>query len=637
MQLEELGRYRILRERGRGITGTVLLAHDPLTDLDVTIRLLDQLEALPRAQLAVVAERLLARARRLTGLQHPNILTLLDSGEHRGVPYLVSEPAEGPSLDAYCRKGSLLARGTVVELLAGVAEGLDCAHRAGFVHGDLNPSNLVRVDEQTVKIAGFGWSPGSMAGEPGELHGTPGYVSPEQIRHEPLDGRADQFSLGAVLYELLSGEKAFPGDSESAMLYRSVNEEARDPTELEPPVHPEIAGTALRALAKRAENRFETAGRFAEALYSAALALRVDESIEPTLPAADAETREPPPPTAVPDSLPASRAPARSSSRSFVIGGLLLLLLAVAALAVRYGTTDRVPEPAPWLEALVRTEPPGLEVLLNGEALDPVAEGRVRFRGPEPFGLLTAVQACRVVEHRLQAADAGTEVVLVIDPVEIDLQIEPEVSGARVLLNGDSVGTTPTGVRLDLCRANRLEVRAAGYHPARIEVPSGAAPLEARKLVYALRLERIPMGRLALPRRRGLQLVYYVDGKRIGKSVREVELQAGRHELRLKNEFHWIDVRRQVSVEDGATARPGVDVTLAALVVQAFPSNCKVFVRKPGGTWRYLDETPARRQVAIGDYEVKVQLNPTGETRVKQVTLKASGNPPVRVSFGGGR
>jgi serine/threonine-protein kinase len=572
------------------------------------------------------------------GLEHANILRLLDSGEHEGVPYLVTEHAEGARLDSYCRKDSLLARSTAVELIAGVAEGLNHAHQAGVVHGDINPSNLVRVDERTVKIAGFGLRPGLAASEKHEFHGTPGYLSPEQIRHEPVDGRADLFSLGAVLYELLTGEKAFPGDSESAILYRSVNEEVRDPTQLEPPMHSEVADAVLRAVAKRPENRFATAAQFAEALYSAAVACRVDESIEPTASAADAETRE----MAVgalpePESVPASRSPARSSAKPFVIGGLFLVLMVAGLLFVRHGTMDPTPPPAPWLEAVVRTEPSGVEVQLDGEPLDPAALGRIRFRGQEPFGVLTAFLECRTSEHRLVAADAGTELVIVIDPVEVEVAVDPGVSGAQVLLNGDSVGTTPTDVRLNLCRTNQLELQAPGYHRVEVEVPSGAGPLEARKLLYALALEKIPMGRLALPRRQGLELVYYVDGSRIGKSVREVELAAGRHELRLKNEYHWIDVRRQVSVEDGKTARPGVDVTLATLVVQAFPSNCKVYVRRPGGRWRYLDETPAKRRVATGDYEVKVQLNPTGETRVKKITLKASGNPPLRVAFGGAR
>ena len=638
MQLKELGRYRILREWGRGATGPVFLAHDPLTSSDVAIRFVQQFEALSPTDRAVAVERFLVRARLATGLEHANILRLLDSGEHEGVPYLVTEHLEGTLLDTYCRKDSLLDRSTVLELIAGVAEGLDHAHQAGVVHGGINPSNLVRVGERTVKIAGFGLRPGLTASEQREFRGTPGYLSPEQIRHEPVDGRADLFSAGAVLYELLTGDKAFPGDSESSILYRSVNEDVRDPSDLEPPLHPEIVDAMLRALAKRPENRFTTAAQFAEALYAASVACRVDESIETTASPANAETREMPVPVPPePESLPASRSPARSSAKPFVIGVLALVLAVVGVLSVRHGTTDRIPEPAPWLEALVRTEPPGLPVLLNGEPLDPVSEGRIRFRGQEPFAVLTAGVECRTAERVLAPNDAGTELVLVLDPVEVQVQVDPGVSGARVLLNGDAVGTTPTEVLLDLCRANEVQVQAPGYHSAEIEVPSGAEPLEARKLLYALTLEKIPMGRLALPRQQGLELVFYVDGKRMGKSVREVELAAGRHELRLKNEFHWIDVRRQVSVEDGKTARPGVDVTLATLVVQAFPSNCKVFVRKPGGKWKYLDETPAERRVATGDYEVKVQLNPTGETRVNKVTLKASGNPPLRVAFGGGR
>ena len=323
MQIKELGRYRILREWGRGATGPVFLAHDPLTSRDVAIRFVQQFEALPRTDREVALDRFLGRARLVTGLEHPNILRLLDSGEHEGVPYLVTEHAEGALLDSYCRKDSLLARSTVVELIAGVAEGLNHAHQAGVVHGDINPSNLVRVDERTVKIAGFGLRPGLAASEKHEFHGTPGYLSPEQIRHEPVDGRADLFSVGAVLYELLTGEKAFPGDSESAILYRSVNEEVRDPTQLEPPLHSEVADAVLRAVAKRPENRFATAAQFAEALYSAAVACRVDESIEPTASAADAETREMPVGVLPePESVPASRSPARSSAKPFVIGGL---------------------------------------------------------------------------------------------------------------------------------------------------------------------------------------------------------------------------------------------------------------------------------------------------------------------------
>jgi hypothetical protein len=140
-----------------------------------------------------------------------------------------------------------------------------------------------------------------------------------------------------------------------------------------------------------------------------------------------------------------------------------------------------------------------------------------------------------------------------------------------------------------------------------------------------------------LPRSKRLQLVYYVNGKRQKASTRELDLDEGEYELRYKNEYHWIDERIKLRIEGGGTVRPPIDPRFATLAVQAFPSNCKVYLRRPGGSWRYLDETPAERRVATGRYEVKVQLNPTGETRISKVELEEGANPPVRVAFGGSR
>ena len=129
--------------------------------------------------------------------------------------------------------------------------------------------------------------------------------------------------------------------------------------------------------------------------------------------------------------------------------------------------------------------------------------------------------------------------------------------------------------------------------------------------------------------------MYYVDGKRIGKAVREIELQEGEHRVRYKNEFHWLDETVKVQVAAGETTAAAVAPRFGTLVVQAFPSNCKVYLRQPGGTWRYLDDTPAQRRVVTGRYEVKVQLIPTGESRVDTISLREGANPPVRVAFGG--
>lgn len=292
--------------------------------------------------------------------------------------------------------------------------------------------------------------------------------------------------------------------------------------------------------------------------------------------------------------------------------------------------------PAPpivWYEAQVRTQPPGLTVLLDGE---PLAEpGRVRFQSVEPFPLVSAQHACRVVEHRLDPADSGQIVVLVADPTELEWTIDPGLAGASVVVNGAAVGSTPAQLRLDLCRANRLELAAVGHRTATIDVAAGATPLEARKLLYDITLEEIPQGRLVLPDS-DVRLIFYVDGARVADGERELVLAEGEHELRYENDYHWIDRRTKFAIRGGESVTPPLeDVALTSLVVQAFPANCKVYVRQKDGPWRYLDETPASRRVSPGRYEVKVVLNPTGETQLRQVELRSGENPPLRVAFGG--
>jgi hypothetical protein len=132
-----------------------------------------------------------------------------------------------------------------------------------------------------------------------------------------------------------------------------------------------------------------------------------------------------------------------------------------------------------------------------------------------------------------------------------------------------------------------------------------------------------------------MNLVYYLDGKRIKSTDGPFELPEGEHELRLKNATYWIDVRRKFTIAGGETVTADLRTPeLTTLVVQAFPANCKVFLRKAGGDWKYVDDTPARRRLAVGRYDLRVKLNPTGETKDQTVELVAGENPPVRVSFG---
>jgi len=318
---------------------------------------------------------------------------------------------------------------------------------------------------------------------------------------------------------------------------------------------------------------------------------------------------------------------------------MVLLLVAGAAGYCYFGERLGLPPigaPAEvWWETRVSTEPPGGEVTLDGEPLDPRQAGLVRFRPEGPFGVLTANLGCRTIERAIDPADAGGEIVLVFDPAQVAAPFDPGVADAAARLNGEPLATGPIELQLDLCRDNHLEIQAAGYYPSEVMIPSQATPLDARTLVASLTLEPIPLGRLVLPAA-GVNLVYYVDGERLDGSLKELELPEGEHELRIKNAAYWIDERSKIAIVGGETVEAQLaPPQLTTLVVQAFPANCKVYLKRPGASsWTYVDDTPVRRKLAVGRYDLRVELNPTGETRDQQIELAAGENPPVRVSFG---
>jgi hypothetical protein len=626
MPFEELGSYEIVKEWGRSPVGRILLARDRETDRDVTIQLFDTLAHLPADEREAAGQRVLAACSPLVGLEACEIASVLDVDESEGLTYVVTERVEGTPFSVYCEPRSLLPEAEVLELGAAAARGLEAVHRAGAVHGAVHPGALLRVGA-SVKVVGFGLSAAPLAeGEPAP------YLSPEQVRRQPLDARSDVFSLAAVLYEMLTGHRAFPGTSASTVLFRIVNEPARDARELVPALHEATAGLLARALAKPPDDRFPDAEALARALEDAAIVAGVDASLGAALPA----------PTGIAAPTPAGRVPARPTPRRtrrrpFVLGALLVALLAAGGFALLHRVGGPDPrDTAPLLQTRVRSEPPGLPLFLDGEPVFPGPDGSLRFTAGDPPPVLSASLACRTAERALSPDVAGGEIVLVLEPLQAEVLVESAVPGAGIRLNGHPAGALPVPLTLDLCRANRIELTAPGHRSAALDLPAGATPLEARTGVLALVLEPLPRGRLVLPRPDGLQLDYEVDGERVGRAVREIELDEGTHVLRFKNDFQWLDQRAEVHIVGGQTTTPEVAPRFGTLAVQAFPSNCKVFLRRAGQPWRYLDDTPSERRVATGSYEVKVQLIPTGDERIETVEIGEGTNPPLRVSFGGG-
>ena len=315
MQSRTLGRYQIVKELGRGAMGRVFLADDPKIQRKVALKTVQAFAALPESERAEKRDRFLQEARAAGRLLHPGIVTLFDVGEVDHVLFLAMECVEGTTLDPFGKKDGLLPVKTVCELVAGIAESLDYAHGQGVVHRDIKPANLMRVGETSVKIMDFGLAravEGQVA-EDGALLGTPSYMSPEQIRGEAVDGRSDLFSLAVVLFELLTGEKPFPGDSISSIIYRIVNEPSRDASVIHGRVPAELDEFVRQALSKRPEDRYPTGEAFAAALREASGQLDAREA----LPAAAVPPIAPSPSTAE-----ASLPPAASSRRA---GDVVLL------------------------------------------------------------------------------------------------------------------------------------------------------------------------------------------------------------------------------------------------------------------------------------------------------------------------
>jgi len=259
-----VGRYRILDFLGAGAMGEVFLAEDPQIERRLAIKTV-RLAGRPQ-EIEDRKRRLLREARAAGRLLHPNVVTLFDAGEAEGMLYLAFELVEGTDLAGRVESGPAISLREVLRIIRQVADALDFAHRQGIVHRDIKPSNILLDKQGKVKVADFGIA--KVTGQSTELTvagsvmGSPQYLSPEQIRGEELDGRSDIFSLGVVLYELLSQKRPFDGDTITTLVYQILHKEPPPISELRA-VPDRLEALLRRMLAKSRDDRFATAAELA--------------------------------------------------------------------------------------------------------------------------------------------------------------------------------------------------------------------------------------------------------------------------------------------------------------------------------------------------------------------------------------
>ncbi|MBC8165695.1 MAG: protein kinase [Bryobacteraceae bacterium] len=273
--METIGRYRILGELGRGAMGIVYRAQDPAIGREIAIKTIRLSELADSSERSRLRDRLLREAQSAGILSHPGIVTIYDVAEEGDIAYIAMELVDGPTLDRLVATdppdGAL-----VLSLLAQTATALDYAHKRGIVHRDIKPANIMIDDRRTAKITDFGVAKfqSHQLTQAGSMVGTPNYMSPEQIQGQDVDGRADQFSLAVITYQLLTGEKPFVGDSIAALAYRIVREEPEPIHRLNPTLEWPVDTVLRRALAKSPADRYPTCSEFAFALGNACRACR---------------------------------------------------------------------------------------------------------------------------------------------------------------------------------------------------------------------------------------------------------------------------------------------------------------------------------------------------------------------------
>ena len=260
-----LGRYKVLKEIGRGAMGLVYLGKDPTIQRFVAIKTmrLDQIDHDDKLQ--EVKTRFFREAESTGRLSHPNIVTIYDAGEENDLGYIAMELIEGTPLKQWARKPNLMPVNEVLLTVATVADALDYAHQQGVVHRDIKPANIMLTKDRVVKVMDFGIAKmaSSSKTDTNIVLGTPMYMSPEQIAGKKVDGRTDIFSLGVVLFELLTGQLPFTADNLSAVLFSIAHHPHPAIQTLRQDLPPMVQEIVDRALQKELPHRYRRAEEFA--------------------------------------------------------------------------------------------------------------------------------------------------------------------------------------------------------------------------------------------------------------------------------------------------------------------------------------------------------------------------------------
>jgi serine/threonine protein kinase len=571
--MDRIGRYKIVRELGRGAMGVVYHAIDPNIGRPVAIKTIHLGDGRKPEEQDRLRERLFREARSAGILSHPGIVTIYDVEQQGELAYIAMEYVDGPTFDQLLSGEPPISSEKLFSVLAQTAAALDYAHQKGIVHRDIKPANIMIAKDGTAKITDFGIAKITASDQltmTGSIVGTPHYMSPEQVQGHTVDGRADQFSLAVIAYEALTGEKPYTGEHLTTVVYKIVTEEPPALHRLNPSLGLAIDSAVAKALAKKPEARYGTCQEFIDALEKACTATRGWKPMprggslnEPTLaePARPAVSLpRPVRPTRLGDTTVTS---ARSGRKKGLLTFLLATLVAAGLLALigfqglpwlsspspgsktppesakAQKPPETAPAPVPAEKQPAQSPPqaqPSAPPPAQTPATQPVESAAKTASAPHTDKPSPLAAPARETPHRGSAAVAEA-----IEPVTIISS--PAGASATLDDRPDAVCTTPC--KLDATPGRHsLSVVLPGYQVERREFVIGTGPLELAAIVLrapggTLMLTSVPAGAAIL-----------VNGKTTGKvTPAEIPLASGSY--RITVELDGRRVSQTVEVHGG--------------------------------------------------------------------------------------
>lgn len=470
-----IGRYEIRAELGRGAMGIVYKAVDPNIGRTVAVK---------TVQMTGSDEELIKRFRREAQaagvLSHPNIVTIYDAGEDQGVFYIAMEYVEGEGLDRII-SGEPMAIDMITRIIEDVGSALDLAHEKGIIHRDIKPANIMIADGRA-KVMDFGVAKLSSANATatGTVIGTPSYMAPEAVKGLPVDGRADIFSLGVVLYEMLTAKRPFPGDSIPSVIYKIIGEHPAPPTIVNPKLHNGLDVLLAKALAKDPQERYQDCASLTKDLKNFRL-------LKPTPGTVTAG------PTTVPTAKPPTPQVARTLAPPMVAG-----TVAIPPRTVVVAPPKPTPRPAPPVPAPIAPQPQeeaqapeparesgGLPWFVPAGIVGVIAVGLIAGAGWWRHNLnvqraqqeeiarqeeaKTAAVAARVASRPKPSPSGGSP--KAASPAAagtMEVMVKSNVDGGIISVDGktDPSWVTPHKIRIEL-GAHRMEVSKEGYRTSK--------------------------------------------------------------------------------------------------------------------------------------------------------------------------